>query len=150
MSRRRAAERGARKLCPVIALGLAVGTICGCSPDEPDAAVFGDPLVVRVVVDTNGNMVADEADVPLAGVSVLIDGEREEVTDAEGIARFCEIDATSHRVSLSPDELMRLSECGLTVQNGEIEVSSADGFVELLLGAVGFLHVDVEAEGDAI
>jgi len=134
----------------VIAFGLAIGTICGCNPDEPGAVVFDDPLVVRVVVDTNRNMVVDKADVPLTGVSVLMDGEREEVTDAEGIARFCEIDATSHRVSLSPDELIRLSECGLTVQSGKIEVNSADGFAELLLEAVGFLHVDVEAEGDAI
>ena len=134
----------------MIVLGLAVGTICGCSTDEPDAVVFDEPLVVRVVVDTNRNMSADERDVPLAGVSVLIDGEREEVTDAEGIARFCEIDAAPHRVSLLPDELTRLSECGLTMQSGEIEVSSADEIVVFLLEAVGFLHVDVEAEGDAI
>ena len=124
--------------CLLVAAILAIASGCGSEPT-------GLTLDVRVFVDRNGNNAWDPEDVGIEGVRVELDRLRVQTCDAEGCAVFSDLSGTDHTVAIPPNEIDRLAERGLTIEEPirTLRIDASD-HVDFEAIPVGFLHVEVQ------
>ena len=124
--------------CLLVAAIFAIASGCGSTPT-------GLTLDVRVFVDRNGNNAWDPEDVGIEGVRVEVDRLRVQTCDAEGCAAFSDLSGADHTVAIPPNEIDRLAERGLTIEDPirTLRINASD-HVDFEAIPVGFLHVEVQ------
>lgn len=99
-----------------------------------------------VFVDLNDSGISDEGDVGFPGLTVLLDGEIEAVTDESGSAVFSRVRPGSRSVALSSRSLDTVRNHGLDPGEGMAKVVVRPGEqarVLFALGRTGFLEVGI-------
>ncbi|MGQ0645283.1 MAG: hypothetical protein ACT4O3_07300, partial [Elusimicrobiota bacterium] len=121
------------------------------SPSAWFGVAHGGEIEAGVFVDADEDGVLSEGDQPIAGVSLVLNGERAERTDDQGQARFSGVAPGAHRFQLDvltlPADTVSLSSTSFSLSLSEGQRRRYVFFVAPLRSASGVVFWDKNGDG---